>query len=349
MFDNVLKFTKSKGYDYFLIGLLIFAVTLLIIFYFNLQYLDQFKPIATLQFPESEWIKINKANMYTKIGSGAISPNEQVVLMLNVTNKVPLNILIEPEFHTYLAGNLIDVKNIRGTVYGFEHTSTITENYFPTLEGLNVIKVALRISYSNGTFLTYQNDTTSFDVISQTDELQIKQNDYLFWGVVASAIIGGGTITALLISVIYSRKEVALLEATSRNESRPWLGATTMMTHVIGPPRLVFHFKNYGKIPATHIKERHVFLQSQPQKKDIQDYNDEVIYSSVLSPDQSADFIINIVSQDVLDSLAKGQSPLYIGIRIDYIFDTDKKGQYGVIFEYDFNGKRFLVKEEWSE
>ena len=148
MFDDVLKFTKSKWYDYLLIFLLISVIALLVVFYLNLQYLDQFKPVATLQFPESEWIKINDANMYTKIGSGAISPNEQVVLVLNVTNKVPLNILIEPEFHTYLAGKLIDIKNIRGTVYGFEHTATITENYFPTSQGLNIIKVALKISYS---------------------------------------------------------------------------------------------------------------------------------------------------------------------------------------------------------
>lgn len=350
MLSDKLTFTKSKWYGYIIIALYGFVAILIIFLVINIINLEQYKPIANLQFEESKWIKINSANFYTRIGERAITPNDQVTLVLNVTNKVPLNIMIEPEFHTYQAGKLVDIRNVSHMVYGHEYTGIFTRNYFPTSEGLNVIKVALKISYSNGTFLTYQNTTTVFDVISKTDKLQMQQNDYLLIGVIASSFIGGGTVLALAFNVHFSRKEVDHLEKQAKTENRPWLGATTMMTINRAPLQLIFHYKNYGKFPANDVEEKHGFSNEMLSKDAYERELDgkKVPHTSVILPDQGANYTIGGITEEIANRLSE-LKPLFLAIIIDYTFGENKKGRYGVIFEYRHAESYFTVRKEWAE
>jgi len=242
-------------------------VAILIVFLaISLYNLEKFKPIANLDFEESEWIKINSANLQITSNDRIISPNDPVTLFLSITNKVPLKITIDPEFYPYVLGEIGDAKHVNSITYDSEHSGTFSRLYFPTTEGLNILKVSLKISYYNGTFLTYQNATTSFNVISHADELQIQQNSYFLIGVFASVGIGIGTITALVFSVKYSRKEVEKLTEQNKNlseqfdiQNKPWI-----LINELEPKFATYgtrdipweeYLKNLAKDPETEIPQ----------------------------------------------------------------------------------------------
>ncbi|MEK6946903.1 MAG: hypothetical protein AABX32_04820 [Nanoarchaeota archaeon] len=220
------KIVKERWNNFFKVFTIIIIILLIVTtayLFLTLQSLEQFKPIATLTFPESEWIKINSAQLFTPVRTNVIFPNDQIILVLNITNNKPLLTEVKPYFYTIVGGNLVDAQERRGIVFGHNHTSTISTDYYPVFEGLNFVTVALKISYSNGTFLTFQNTTTNFEVLSRSDQAQLEQNYYFVIGVFASSVIGGLTIVALAYSVYYSRKETRLLEYQVRMKERPWI------------------------------------------------------------------------------------------------------------------------------
>ncbi len=81
-------FVYGKTYRAILIGMLILIAILAGILTYDLIELRKFSPIATLDFPEDEWMKVNDAKIYSK--DTIISPNDELLLQLNITNKKPI-------------------------------------------------------------------------------------------------------------------------------------------------------------------------------------------------------------------------------------------------------------------
>lgn len=140
--------------------------------------------------------------------------------------------------------------------------------------------VKLNVLFYNATNEKYAQYATGFEhieVTSRSDQLQIAQNDYLLWGVIASSVIGGGTILALGFSVYYSRKETKLLETQNseiiqenkarirpilsrkelrkkiRNSNEQYVGEL----HTLTRQKALFHFQNTGILPAVNISRNY--------------------------------------------------------------------------------------------
>lgn len=338
IFDN-------KWYNYFMIALYGFLIIVIIGLVINYYNLEQYKPIANLDFEESEWIKINTANLQVQVSDRIISPNDPVTLFLNITNKVPLNIMIDPEFYPYIAGELGDAKHVASMTYGFEHTGTFSRLYFPTSEGLNILKVALKISYSNGTFLTYQNDTTSFDVVSNTDKLQIQQNYYLFWGVIASATIGGGTLTALYFNQKTSKEEISKLDKQNKLsekqirllqkqnqdlkeqtsiQNRPWISLSTEEPVRLIKPKFEILLINYGKTVATNITAIAIVHNGKITEENFIGMLPINPKFDISPKEKFSEFIT--IKESILEVIDTSED-IHIGLLLKYNFEETKEGR----------------------
>lgn len=362
-FDAVVE---SELYKYSIIALYVFLIILIIILYINYQNLEQSKPIATLNFKESEWIKINTANLLAQFGDRIISPNDPVTLFLNVTNKVPLNIMIGPEFYPYITGELGDVKHVVPMTYGREHTGTFSRHYFPTSEGLNILTVALKISYPNGTFLTYQNATTSFHVVSNTDKLQIQQNNFLFWGITASAIIGGGTLTALYFNQKTSKEEISKLDKQNKLsakqikllktqnddlkeqtsiQNRPWISiADRKPSHELSSIMLKIFIKNFGKSPANNITFRGL-TDDKPLTIESLSKTANAGFNYSLAPNEGMSFR-QVISPEEYKA-GHGGNGFYFAMYVEYTYENSKKGNFalsGIIHDASSRGMEYSEK-----
>lgn len=369
LIKDKLAFTKSKWYTYLIIALFIAIGIQTIIFFITLHNLEQYKPIANFQFEESEWIKINSANVYTQ-GKHVVTPNDQLYVIFNVTNKVQKNILIEPEFHTYQAGHLKEVRPISPAIFGFEYTGTIDGVYYPTFEGLNIVETAFKISYSNGTFLTYQNATTGFNVISKTDELQIQQNDYVLLGFIASTIIGAGTLTVLYFTQRTSNKQIDLLKTQNKDlkdqfnlENRPWVVPSDIVPKFVSFEdgttidydlaedmiRLKTNksksvnrsyeiiVKNVGKLPAT-VRGKMINGQTKIEKDDLEKLDVNVPF--VIMVGESEFFTVDINRKYLQDG-----GTHYVGILLEYNIDKTRISKIYKTWEIGKNFRNRVLDE----
>lgn len=368
MLKDKLAFTKSTWYGYLIITLNVVVAILIIFLLINIHNLEQYKPITNFQFEESEWIKINSANVYTQ-GKQVVTPNDQLLVIFNVTNKVSKNILIEPEFHTYQAGQLKEIKPISSVVYGFKNTGIIDGVYFPTFEGLNIVEVAFKISYSNGTFLTYQNATTGFNVISKTDELQIQQNDYILWGFFASTLIGAGTLTVLYFTQRTSNRQISkmddqlskmdiqnsLLEKQidllkTQNEdlkeqqsiqNRPWISLIAEHPVTLHEGLFQIQFENFGNSVATNVVTTSRIKKGEITKEDL--IKNGITYPEFdISPKESFSHILPIPEE--IQKIIDTDNDIHIGIIIKYKFEQTKEGECIIIARWEKSIKKSMYE-----
>lgn len=99
-------------------------------------------------------------------------------------------------------------------------------------------------------------------VLSLNDKLQSDQNNTLLLGVIFSLIIGGGTVTALILNQKTSKAEVSQLEIQNENflkktseQIRPWISVqdSDIQAKIEGN-FVVVCLKNYGKTTAKNMK-----------------------------------------------------------------------------------------------
>ena len=338
MYKDKLAFTKSKWYGYLTNIVIAISVALIVLIIVNAIELQKFLPITNLEFQESEWIKISSANLYTRYQDPTISPNDQIFMILNVTNKVPHNILVEPSFHTYFSGNPTDIQSGEKMTYGHYAEGKFQSDFFPKFEGLNIVQVALKISYSNGTFLTYQNATTTFDVISKSDELQIQQNYFLLAGVIISSVIGGGTLTALYFNRRTSKEEIKLLEIQNHDlkeqhiiQNRPWISLVPKKTIALAPPYFQMMFENYGNTAAINIETLSLIRNGEITEEDFIGHTPPSPPVDISPKEQFAKFLK--IPDEIL-KIIKTSENIHIGILLQYEFENMRKGRSLIVAKW---------------
>src|SRR2546427_529537 len=117
-------FFYGKTYRAILIGMLIIIAILVGILTYDLIELRKYLPIATLDFTEDDWIKVNHAGIYSI--DQAISPNDQLTFLLNVTNKKPIRFDIKPRIYIDIGGEILKKKeDFETTQIGINYTGML--------------------------------------------------------------------------------------------------------------------------------------------------------------------------------------------------------------------------------
>ena len=340
-------------------GLTVLAITIFLVGYlqiFLLTFTDyglikEFPDSQSKFYDEGEYLVTDRKLTNTERDK-VIIPNDELMYSFKVHNLKDYRANIDYELEFFKGG--VREEPIYSGSDQLEPKSNevqvIKQIYLKT-SGAYDIK--LNLFYRNSTGEKYAQYSPGFEdieLLSKVEQLQIEQNDNFLKGITVSAFIGVGTILALAFSVYFSRKEVNHLEKQAKTENRPWLGATTAITIKRNPLQLIFHYKNYGKFPANNVKEKHLFSSEMLSKEEYQTRLAErtVPHTSIVLPDQEADLTIGGIPEQISNRFSNSES-IFLAIIIDYTFSENKKGQYGVIFEYLHSDSIFTVRKEWAE
>lgn len=370
MFGRKLEFSRKRIREILLIIAIASTVVLailVVILYYDVNELKKFLPSAILDFPEDEWIKVNDAKIY-RFGQ-TISPNDQLTLMMNITNKKSIRLNIEPKLYVDVGGEVLKKREDLGlTQIGINYRGLLPPYYFfAGNEGQNNIKVSLALSYFNGTFIKYENASTNFQVLSTGDKLLSEQNGMILTGIIVSAI---GVTSASIINAYQTK-----ITRDERNETRrAWIGdvdshiilnrlfnrrgeivTKIQWEHMSPQEKNTFDFtdaeyyiklKNFGQSPAINARGRNaVFTDEQPDRNDIR--SAPFGFSFILMPGDEQLYFFKI-PREIIDLVERGSEKVYFISEIEYNsgYSREKK-KYG--FMAEFTTGNFLKIDSWDE
>lgn len=243
-------FVYGKTYRAILIGLLITLAILAGILTYYINEINKLTRVTNLIFPEDEWMKVNSATIYSK--DSIVSPNDELLLQLDITNKKPMRWEIEPKIYIDVGGDIFKKKEDIGKIQlGINYTGILSYTFFAASEGQNNIKVALAISDFNGTFIKYENATANFPVLSTNDKLLHDQNNAVLLGVVVSGLVGLGALVFTAIQTLKLREE--------RNLTlRAWIGdigSKFTIKNVINAQGVTKTYDEWKNMPSTEKQQ----------------------------------------------------------------------------------------------
>jgi len=182
------------------------------------------------------------------------------------------------------------------------------------------------------------------EILSRSEQLQIEQNENFLRGVWISAFIGGGTVAALVLSVIFSKKEVDKLDTQNQHakdqigllkkqnenlkeqnsfQNRPWISIISERAFNINGSQFEIIFQNYGKSVAHDVKTTVYVKKGVITKGEIIKHG--TTYPEFdISPNEIFSHFEPISSSLVSD--VKNTDDVCIGILMEYYFENTKKG-----------------------
>jgi len=364
-------FLYGKTYRAILIGLFVLIAIFTGIFAYDVYQLQNFLPIATLDFPEDDWIKVNSAKIYHYSYEQAISPNDQLTLQLNVTNKKQIRFYVEPKIYLDVGGEVLKKRENFGAIQlGINSTGELSPYaFFAANEGQNNIRVLLALSSFNGTFIKYENATTSFQVISPSDKLLHDQNNTVLLGVIFSGIIGIATVLALFGTKRSSDRHATELRTSNdflkkqteisakqmdalqeQNQlyrdqfsslNRPWISLSNLDPLTHEPNYLMVPLKNYGKTPAVNIKTKYHVKEGNFTVDELQRDGKSVDTAS-MTPDEIWTENLEMSSETYTKMLSTDNC--YFGLYIEYSYETGKTGVTTIICQIKKGTKEISYK-----
>lgn len=357
---KLLEEVKKKIIIFLIIGI---AVGFTVGGAINLFILDDeklFFPFEEVKFDENDYFEFHSAYLYSR--DEIITTNERLLLKLELTNKQPYNLTIEPEIYTWTGNNEPKIQNLHNMTYGIKYGPAVKSYFFtaPSMEGENFLKILIKISYSNGTHIDDVDYITTQNILSTESAIQENQSTTLMWSVIISGLVGSGTVGALLWTIRVSMKEnsfhkthtkeiedqTKILKNQAKMENRPWIGASKGIQFVPEFSRHTFYLKNYGKTPAFKVREHGDYSETKPSKDKVREMEVSDSEAMVL-PQQEAQFHFQIPKSKIEQSI-KGEITLYFSIFIKYQ-TQNKENAYGVIYRYSPEQKYFAVEEEWTD
>lgn len=189
------RLDRKKIFRFIFVGGLVSLSIVVGILVYEINQLTKYFPIASLDFAQNNnFIKINSAKIYGE-GTNIISPNDEIILSLNMTNKQNTTVNVEPKILIYVGG---DLRKSSSTLNIFlapnEKGAVFPSTFYAADEGIDQVYVSLKISSKDGTFIQYYNDSTTIQVLTTGELLQEAQNNYVLLGVLASAATAIGAM-----------------------------------------------------------------------------------------------------------------------------------------------------------
>ncbi len=170
-------------------------------------------------------------------------------------------------------------------------------------------------------------------------------------------ILSGFATTALVGFVAYqihqakqqmkiTRTEVDMTKQQMDSSLRPWIGAEKGLVEE-KDGTLLFHYQNYGQLPPKSLKLK-VWASGEEIKREklVELEGEEWPHIGIIMPDQIKAYILGLTGIDLI-AVKKGQANLWTALVLNYDYADNKKGEYGVIYEYLSEFSHYSIRNEW--
>jgi len=304
--------------------------------------------ISKIDF-ENEYFIMNGVliNNYRDV---VIFPNDKLTFKATLLNKSDKEIDYIPTIKILQGEKIIDgpiqlvnrtlIPNVGWTFYQHE--------FFVGDEGTKRFQITI-----NGTDIETGNQIPTkyieidLQILSLSNKIQSDQTNTLLAGVIASFMIGGGTLTALYFNQRTSNKEISKLD--NQNElsekqirllkkqnqdlkeqtsiqNRPWVSiADVEPRYHLKPNMLEINIKNFGKSPAHNVIYRGLVSTDGISEEDLKQFsffpdsytlapNEIIAMRQIITPEQY--------------KIAHGSGNcLYFALELNYTYEKDKPGK----------------------
>ena len=157
------------------------------------------------------------------------------------------------------------------------------------------------------------------------------------------------TASAAAIAATVAILQNRLTKQQLDSSLRPWIGAAEGGLTLALPDRVTFAYKNYGQLPCKSMTGRVLRKTELFSREELAESNTNPSSKmGVIHPDQNKAWYVDMKKEVILTALS-GKEPLFIGISLSYTYADNRQGEYGVIYEFAFRTRQFMIREEWSE
>jgi len=174
-----------------------------------------------------------------------------------------------------------------------------------------------------------------------------------FWVGVAHWLTGIGTII-LAIALVRTFRHLEASTRVSKIETeyrlRPWVGPSSgikrMDNSINGNTQFSITIKNFGDLPATHVKAKSIASITPLSKGHIKEPLTEFNLGPLLPHMEKSYWFF--IEPEMWKKISEGNDSLYVALYFEYPSLTGSNG-YGSISEYNKNNQTFIHKEMWID
>ena len=203
-------------------------------------------------------------------------------------------------------------------------------------------------------------DQTFWNIVRYEDEfkkyIQLNHNHFSMVEIEILSVVGSlGTAIATIVLVILLWKTIKQFETTAKLSAhqmefrfRPWIGPVNTikaMGEANGKNQFDVALKNYGELPATHLKASF--------KSDTKMMSKEVLNSEDIEKFNLGPMLPNMekhywffIDCDLIQKAQEGKTKIFIALYFEYPLTVGTSG-YGMISEYNPKTNSFIHKDMW--
>lgn len=162
--------------------------------------------------------------------------------------------------------------------------------------------------------------------------------------ILAIATVGLAIGTTML--ALDSRNQTNMMQHDFDINNRPWIGGEEIE---VFENKIVYHYKNYGKVPNFEGRILTLATSQMPTKDDILSERAQKDTLHVMMPSQKLES--PMVSPELAQALADaraGERDLYIGVAFEYGYGNDKIGTFGFIGAFNPTTNDIDLLETWG-
>ncbi|MBI5146297.1 MAG: hypothetical protein HZA84_03660 [Thaumarchaeota archaeon] len=127
---------------------------------------------------------------------------------------------------------------------------------------------------------------------------------------------------------------------------RPLIGAESGLIE-FGKDQLAFYYMNYGKLPPASHKIRGLQSNEEITRDELKSApNNAWPYIGTIMPNQKKAYIVALGAGE-LEQIKQGKVIFWIGFLLEYKYSDNKRGEYGVIYEFFNETQKFTIRDEW--
>ena len=318
----------------------------------------------------SSYISTESGKLINNYRSGVIFPNDKITYKTDLNNKKEIPIMIKPTIKVVQAGqNVIEPTELESVNISNNEKISFSEEFFIAGEGHVEIIIEYQIfNTTDNKQIDFARISKDVEVLSLSDKLQSDQNNTLLAGIIASSIIGGGTLTALYFNQKTSKIEISrldkhnklaeeqiqLLEKQNQQlkdqfevQNRPWIGVSRWQINEDG--RIGFYYRNFGKTPPTSVEIEVFEATKNISKEEVQKNHNSEKSNKVgsLFPEQERLYLFPQIRMEKFFEAEKKNIPYFLIVSIKYTYEKKHIGEFGQIAKWSFVGHEFEAKEQW--
>jgi len=157
------------------------------------------------------------------------------------------------------------------------------------------------------------------------------------------SIIGSAVITAILVAAILT--QTIILKEDFEANTRPWIAVSNVN---FTNNQLFYYYSNYGLIPNLTGELKSGGSKNEITREELDKISEPGQMNVVLPTREIKHRMSDGVNQLLLDSVQEGND-FYLGILLEYEFEGNRKGLYGIIYKLNIENKAFDIIDSWAK